>query len=209
MAIPTPAGKATRYGSRTLVPVAPADAEGSAWWCPRELKQSCISGVDERFTRMTGQQPVSSAERGFREIWSVAREEGRKQQESVIAGLAENINAFKAENQRLDGAVVSARNEAEAARHARQEAEAALDKVNSHLAESQAALIRSGQEMQDALRKLAEEQVAHRKTQEDLQAAIQRGHEHQLEAVKCRALLDAENGRGKKSRLQTKGSPES
>jgi len=124
----------------------------------------------------------------------------------VITGLEENINAFKGENQRLDGALVSARNEAEAARHARQEAEAAPDKVNSHLAESQAALIRSGQEMQDALRKLADEQVAHRITQEKLQAAIQEAHKFELDAVKCRALLDAENDPRKKSRPERNSS---
>ena len=136
--------------------------------------------------------------KSFREIWAVAREEGRRLQESVIADLQENIKAFAAENERLEGMAVAAANRAESDMQAKREVVAALEKANSRLAESQAALIRSSQDTQAALKTLGDEQTAHQRTQQELQAAIQKAHELELELMRTRTLLEAKSSRDKK-----------
>ena len=56
-------------------------------------------------------QPVADSEealKAFRQVWDLAFDEGRKQQEEVIAELRENLRVLATENERLDGIATGA-----------------------------------------------------------------------------------------------------
>jgi hypothetical protein len=128
----------------------------------------------------------------------LAREEGRKQQEAVIADLQNDLKTLVLENERLDGAATAAANQVEEFKQARLDTEAALGDAKSLLAKNQEALIQTGKETKTALEKVATEQTAHRSTQQELAKAIQKAHALELEVVRFRTLLDAQASRVKK-----------
>jgi len=139
-------------------------------------------------------QPGDDSNEGlqaFREVWALAREEGRRQLESVNAGLQEDLQTLARENERLQGEAIAAANKANDFQAAKAEAEVELAKVKLLLANSQAALIQAGKETQSGLEKVAAEQSAHQSTQQELKQVIEKAHEYELEMVRCRALLDA------------------
>jgi chromosome segregation ATPase len=142
-------------------------------------------------------QPVNDSEEGlqaFREIWALAREEGRRQQESVNAGLQQDIQTLARENERLEGEATASANQASEVQKAKLNAEAALDDVKRQLARSQESLIQANKETQAALEKFAAEQTAHQGTHQELKTAIEKAHELELNLVRARALLDAQDG---------------
>jgi chromosome segregation ATPase len=149
----------------------------------------------------SAEQPASDSDEGlkaFREVWALAKEEGRRQQEAVIADLQNDLKTLVLENERLDGATTAAANQAEDFKQAKLEAEAALVKAKSLLAQNQEALIQAGKETKAALEKVASEQSAHQNTQQELAKAIQKAHALELEVVRFRTLLDVQTGRPKK-----------
>jgi len=142
-------------------------------------------------------QPVHDSEEGlqaFREIWALAREEGRRQQESVNAGLQQDIQTLARENERLEGEATASTNEARELQKANLHAQAELDGVKRQLAKSQESLIQANKETHAALEKFAAEQAAHQGTHHELKKAIEKAHELELNLVRTRALLDAQNG---------------
>lgn len=134
----------------------------------------------------------------FREVWALAKEEGRKQQESVIAELKTDREDLFQENGRLEGEKAAAVNQVEDARKAKAEIEAELARVKSRLAENQESLIQAGTATKSALEKLAAEQAAHHTTQVKLDEAKQKAHEFELDLVRCKAQLEALTGQLKK-----------
>jgi ElaB/YqjD/DUF883 family membrane-anchored ribosome-binding protein len=142
-------------------------------------------------------QPVNDSEEGlqaFREIWALAREEGRRQQESVNAGLQQDIQTLARENERLEGEATASANQASELQKAKLIAEAALDDVKRQLARSQESLIQANKETQSALEKFAAEQASHQGTHQELKKAIEKAHGLELDLVRSRALLDAQSG---------------
>jgi chromosome segregation ATPase len=142
-------------------------------------------------------QPVRDSEEGlqaFREIWALAREEGRRQQESVNAGLQQDIQTLARENERLEGEATASANEAREFQKAKLHAETELADVKRQLAKSQDSLIQANKETQAALEKFAAEQAAHQGTHQELKKAIKKAHELELDLVRSRALLDAQSG---------------
>ena len=145
-------------------------------------------------------QPVRDSEEGlqaFREIWALAREEGRRQQESVNAGLQQDIQTLARENERLEGEATASANEAREFQKAKLHAETELADVKRQLAKSQDSLIQANKETQAALEKFAAEQAAHQGTHQELKKAIKKAHELELDLVRTRALLDAQSGQSK------------
>jgi len=145
--------------------------------------------------------PATDSEEGlkaFREVWALAREEGRKQQEAVITDLQNDLKTLVLENERLEGAATASANQVEEFKQAKLDSEAALANAKSLLAKNQEALIQAGQETKAALEKVAAEQTAHQSTQQELAKAIQKAHALELEVVRFRTLLDAQAGRVKK-----------
>jgi len=152
-------------------------------------------------------QPVADSDEGlktFREVWALAKEEGRKLQEAVIADLQEDIKSFSLENERLEGVATAAETRADEAIQAKLDAEAALAKEKSQLAENQEGLIQTGKETRGALEKLAAEQAAHQKTQQELRFAIEKAHALELDILRLRALQEGKSGR---SPAKTKTKP--
>jgi chromosome segregation ATPase len=146
-------------------------------------------------------QPDNDSEEGlkaFREVWALAREEGRRQQETVITDLQSDLKTLVLENERLEGAATAAANQVEEFKQTKLDSEAALANAKSLLAKNQDALIQAGKETKVALEKVAAEQAAHHSTQQELAKAIQKAHALELEVVRFRTLLDAQAGRVKK-----------
>jgi uncharacterized phage infection (PIP) family protein YhgE len=145
-------------------------------------------------------QPATDSSEGlrvFREVWALAVEEGRQQQEAVIGELRENLQALAAENERLDGLAAAAK-DAQAA--AEDELHRVRTKLETELSSAQAALIQAGAQAAAALEKLAETQASHSAEvaalQRDLINANRAAHERELELVKFQ------------ERLKTKGGPQ-
>ena len=137
-------------------------------------------------------QPVTHSEEGFKrfqEIWTQAKEEGRKEQEAVIADLKEDIQSLEKDNERREGEAMAAENEAHEFQQLKSAMEAELATLRSQFGSSQQAVIQSGQETQAALAKLSAEQSAHQQTQQQLKEAMEKAHTFELEVVRCRTLL--------------------
>lgn len=144
-------------------------------------------------------QPVTDSLDGlkaFRELWALAVEEGRQQQEAVIAEVRESIKALAADNDRLEGAAVAAQNRAAEFDAARVRAETELIKFKSQVdAELKGA--RTGQaaaavQAADALQKLAADRATHANQisalQDSLAASTRKAHDLELNLVRAETL---------------------
>lgn len=137
--------------------------------------------------------------KAFREIWALAVEEGRAQQEAVVAELRENLKALAAENERLEGTAVAVQNRAAELEQAVSAAQAELNRVRTEqgraLDRSQTALVAASAQVAEALQKLAEVQAARSAEvatlQRDLAGAVKQAHELELKLVRAEALLGA------------------
>ena len=135
----------------------------------------------------------------FRNVWALARAEGRKEQETAIAELQENLQAVATENERLQGVAAAAETRAMDLKTAIAKTEAELKEsrasternlgqisINLGLASSQAA---------KALQELADARSAHAarlaELQNELTAAHQTSHAFELQLVRARAVLEA------------------
>jgi len=151
-------------------------------------------------------QPVidsPEALKAFREIWALAVEEGRIQQEAVTTELRENLKALAAENERLEGTAIAAQERATELEQTAFRAEAELNRVRAEqerqLSQAQAALVQASAQAAEALQKLSEVQAARSAEvatlQTDLASAVSRAHELELKLVRAQALLEAQSNK--------------
>jgi len=151
-------------------------------------------------------QPISDspeALKAFREIWALAVEEGRIQQEAVTTELRENLKALAAENERLEGTAIAAQERATELEQTAFRAEAELNRVRAEqerqLSQAQAALVQASAQAAEALQKLSEVQAARSAEvatlQTDLASAVSRAHELELKLVRAQALLEAQSNK--------------
>ena len=72
--------------------------------------------------------PGDSADglKAFREVWALAVDEGRNQQEAVVLELRESVKALAMENERLEGTIMASQNHAAEAEQAKSRAETEL-----------------------------------------------------------------------------------
>jgi predicted nucleic acid-binding Zn-ribbon protein len=133
--------------------------------------------------------------RTFREVWSLAKDEGRKEIEATMADLKKDIEVLAQENERLDGASTAAANQMEDLMLGKSEIETELAGVRSLLAKKQESLFRAGEATRAALERLAAEQDSHQNTRLELAKAVLRGHDFELELVKCHTVLDTQKAR--------------
>ena len=81
-------------------------------------------------------QPVTDSPEGlkaFREVWALAVDEGRKQQDAVLVELRESVKALATENERLEGTALAAQNHAAEIEQAKSRAETELSRVKTHV----------------------------------------------------------------------------
>jgi chromosome segregation ATPase len=147
-------------------------------------------------------QPAGDSPEGlkaFREVWSLAVEEGRQQQEAVLVELREIVKALSADNERLEGTALAAQNHAAEHESAKSRAETELAQFKIHV-EGELKHARTGQaeattQAAGALQSLAESRAAHAAQvaalQADLTAAVRKAHELELNLVRAEALLEA------------------
>lgn len=151
-------------------------------------------------------QPVADspdALKAFREIWAVAVQEGRLQEEAVVAELRENLRTLAAENERLDGMASTVQNRVAELEQAVSHAEAELNRIRTEqeqaLGRSQAALVKAGSQAAEALQELADVQAARSAEvaafQGDLASAVSKAHDLELKLVRAQALLEAKAAR--------------
>lgn len=126
--------------------------------------------------------------KAFQEVWALAVEEGRKQQQGIIAGLQEDLKTLGATNDTLSG-------EASAANARANEFGQIKASLEERLASSQAALAEAGTQAADALKKLVETQEVSSSQvatlQAELKAAVQMAHDFELQLARALAHLEA------------------
>jgi len=139
--------------------------------------------------------------KAFREVWALAVEEGRKQQNAVLADLRESVKALATENERLEGTAIAAQNHAGDLEDGRTRAERELQqiraRVDGELQQAKTAFSAASTQAADALQKLAEAQAAHAAQiatlQADVTSAVRKAHELELQLVRAKALLEAKS----------------
>jgi hypothetical protein len=137
--------------------------------------------------------------RAFREVWALAVEEGRKQQEEIIAELREEQKALITDNERLDGIATAAESQAGEFEAAKSVAEAELvqarTRLGQELKETQAALLKATEQAKQALETLTTEQARHAEEvsalRSELASEVRKSHESELALVRAQALLEA------------------
>src|SRR5580658_3517674 len=147
-------------------------------------------------------QPMSDSPDGlkaFRDVWALAVEEGRQQQEAVLLELRESVKALAAENERLEGTALAAQNRASELEQAKSRAETELSQFKVHvegeLKQARTAQSEATTQAAGALENLAETRASHAAQvaalQADLTAAVRKAHELELNLVRAEALLEA------------------
>ena len=147
-------------------------------------------------------QPMADSPDGlkaFREVWAMAVDEGRQQQEALLVEVQESVKALAVENDRLEGVAVAAQNLADEFDHAKTRAESELSQfksqVEGELKQARTVQAEATTQAAAALQNLAEARAAHAAQvlalQDDLAAAVRKAHEHELNLVRAEALLEA------------------
>lgn len=147
--------------------------------------------------------PADSPEalKSFRELWAAARNEGRNEQEQVIAELRETITALAAENERLEGLLVALHKHVADLETERSKADAELSKTTAAMRDATAQAARALQELSDCRAVHASELAA---LQAELSKAKNNAHECELQLVRARTLLGAEGfGRGQLEQIKS------
>ena len=135
----------------------------------------------------------------FREVWDLARAEGRTEQEQAVAELRDNLRSLASENERLEGMAAAAQKRATdfEGQKFKAETELGLFRISAERDLSRAAstMRDSGIQAETALRELADARSAHATQvatlQAELTAAHRSAHEFELQLVRARALLEA------------------
>lgn len=153
-------------------------------------------------------QPVTDSLEGlkaFREVWALAVEEGRQQQEPALVEVRESVKALAAENDRLEGVAVAAQNRAAELDNARARAETDLmqfrSQVETELKQARTSQAEAAAQAADALQKLAADRAAHANQiaslQDSLAAATRKAHDLELNLVRAETLAVNEERRVK------------
>ena len=145
-------------------------------------------------------QPVEDSAEAlntFREIWALAVEQGRRQQESVVVECRESLKALCAENERFDALVLASEARVVELRDERSRTESELHRIR---AEADAEINRTKSALADALQQLATAQAAHgaqvSRLQGDLDEATRKAHEVELRLARAQALLEVRSTPG-------------
>ncbi|HZR19805.1 MAG TPA: DNA-binding protein [Verrucomicrobiae bacterium] len=147
------------------------------------------------------QRPTDSAEalEAFREVWDLARNEERKEQEGAASDLRQSLQALAAENERLEGTATAAQKRAKELEEAKLTAEADLQLLSTSaerdLSRATSTIRDAGLQAAKALQDLADARGAHATQmaalQSDLTTAQRTAHEFELQLVRANALLEA------------------
>jgi chromosome segregation ATPase len=155
-----------------------------------------LKGEIEAETNRSADSP--EALRAFRDVWTLARAEGRKEQESIIAELQESLQTLATENERLQGITTATQNRASDLEKATAKAELELKEsramaernLGRAMATAQDSVLQAAKALQD----LADARQAHANQIAALQAQLvtaqRNAHEFELELVRAQALLD-------------------
>jgi chromosome segregation ATPase len=162
--------------------------------------------IDAEAQRLTDSPGALAA---FREIWSLARSEGRKEQEQAVGGLGESLKSLAAENERLEGTIAAVQERATALERAKSHAETELQLLRTSterdLSQATATMRDAGLQAAKALQELADARGAHAiqvaALQADLSNAQHKAHDLELQLVRARALLEANGMASDKSPL--------
>ncbi len=135
----------------------------------------------------------------FREVWSIARNEGRQEQEQAVAELRESLQSLAAENERLEGEAGAAQMRATVLEQAQAKAETELQHLRisaeRDLSRATSTMRDAGLQAAKALQQLADARGDHASQvttlQTELTAAQRNAHEFELQLVRARALLEA------------------
>ena len=99
----------------------------------------------------------------FREVWALAVEEGRGQQEAVITELRETVKTLSAENERLDGTAIAAQERADELQRACARLESDFKRATAaaerRVSEAQEETLKAKNQTADALQSLAKNQT--------------------------------------------------
>ena len=147
-------------------------------------------------------QPAADSEdalKAFRQVWALANEEGRKQQEAVIAELRENLRVLATENERLDGIATAAEQRAAELEQSKLAAQTEFFQIRSQLegelSRAQSALAQSSAQAAKALENLAAAQTAHAAEvgalRRELAETIQKAHDQELRLARAEATMEA------------------
>ena len=158
-------------------------------------------------------QPAKDSSEGlkaFREVWDLAVDEGRRQQETVLAELRDNVKTIASENERLEGALVAEQNRADESDAARSRAETELHQfkaqVEGELKQARTAQAEASARAAEALQMLAVDRAAHAADvatlQESLSAAVSKAHEVELKLVRAETLLGAKKAQAPSAEAQ-------
>jgi hypothetical protein len=149
----------------------------------------------------TAAQGIVDSDEGlkaFREVWALALQEGRQQQEAVITELRDNLQTVLIENEKLEGVAASALERVASFEEAKARADAVSAKtkadLENQLSQERTAVIRATEQARQALEQLAQEQ-ANRASEvaglrSELDKAVGKAHTLELELVRARALLE-------------------
>ena len=137
--------------------------------------------------------------KAFRETWTLAVAEGRREQEAIISELRGSLNSVAAENERLEGLLLAAEKQIDELNCTKSLIESELReyraRVQLEIDEARVAAAEATANATDALARLAERQADHRNQIAVLQSerddAIKKAHEMELKLVRTLALLEA------------------
>lgn len=151
----------------------------------------------------TAQSKADSPEAltAFRDIWSMAVDAGRKQQEAVHAELRDSIQSLATENERLDAVALAGQTRATELEQEKLRVEAELRELrmqtDTELKQARTALAEAAKREAMALEKLAKAQESHaaqvKTLQSGLTSAVHKSHDLELQLVRATALLEAKD----------------
>ena len=141
-------------------------------------------------------QDSEEALNAFRQVWSLAQTEARKQQDASIAELQETLRPLATENERLDGIATAAERRCVELEQAKSSAESgALEiraKLGGELSRAQGALSDANAQAARSLEKLAKAQSDHAIELADLQRelsdALAKAHDQEIQLVRAETL---------------------
>lgn len=134
----------------------------------------------------------------FREVWALAMDEGRKQNQAQINELLANIKTVCEENERLEGESIALKDGISSLETEKSNLEIGLAKVKAELEnqlnQAQAALVEAAGRVRQVLEQLAQTQTAHATELTALRAerdkAVERSHTAEIELAACKARLE-------------------
>jgi chromosome segregation ATPase len=143
-------------------------------------------------------EPNEEALKNFREVWTRAMDEGRKQNETIIQQQDADLQALGQENERLDGLAMAAQEQAEILQKEKSSLESELARaradLGNQLSQAQTALVEANQRVSHAFEQLAQTQSTHAKEMAALlverDAAVAKSHGTELELATCKARLE-------------------